>query len=349
MPNIAVIVPVYKAEASLRRCVDSILSQTYPNICLVLVDDGSPDRCPEICDGYAAADSRVHVIHQRNSGPSAARNHGIDWVMKHTDCSYLAFIDSDDCVHPAFLQRLYEAVQTTGAKAAMCTHRYIGPRDSLEIAENEASCSAQVMSAEDLMIHQAASFNYPWGKLFPRSSFLELRYPVDVSFGEDNLIIFKALFGCEQVVYLDEKLYFYFYNAEGITKSPWSERSLQVFLGIEAQMEYYKANGYNRAYRKATELYIQQCAYQIHRIRENKADLEKNRRHLNDLKDRMRTMLRGSGYSLRENFFWYEALHPQTAKVQIMMNRIRRNLNENGLAVTLRKLAGRIKKQGSNQ
>ena len=346
MPGIAVIVPVYKAEAHLNRCVDSILSQTYPNICLVLVDDGSPDRCPGICDGYAAADPRVHVIHQSNSGPSAARNHGIDWVMEHTDCSYLAFIDSDDCVHPAFVQRLYEAVQTTGATAAMCGHRYIGPRDSLEIAENEVPGSARAMSAEDLMLQQAASFNYPWGKLFPRSSFRELRYPVDVSFGEDNLIIFKALFGCETVAYLDEKLYFYFYNAEGITKSPWSERSLQVFLGIEAQMEYYKANGHHQAYRKATELYIQQCAYQIHRIRENKADLEKNRRHLNDLQDRMRAMLCDSGYSLRENFFWYEALYPQTAKVQSLMMRIRHNLKENGLAGTLRKLAGRIQKTG---
>ena len=344
MAEIAVIVPVYKVEAYLNRCIDSILAQTFSDFDLILVDDGSPDQCPGICDGYAAADSRVHVIHQSNSGPSAARNRGIDWVMENTDCVYLAFIDSDDCIHPAFFQRLYEAIRTTGSGAAMCAHRYITPHDSLEIGKNDGTCSAQVMSAEDLMLQQAASFNYPWGKLFPRSSFRELRYPVDISFGEDNLIIFKALFGCETVAYLDEKLYFYFYNAEGITKSPWSERSLQVFLGIEAQMEYYKANGYGRAYRKATELYIQQCAYQIHRIRENKADLEKNCRHLNDLKDRMRDMLRSSEYSLRENFFWYEALHPQTAKVQSFMMWIHRNLKENGLVGTLRKLTYRVRK-----
>lgn len=344
MPEIAVIVPVYKAEDHLNRCVDSILSQTFSNFDLILVDDGSPDKCPEICDAYATRDARVHVIHQDNSGPSAARNHGIDWAMEHTDCSYLAFVDSDDCVHPAFLQLLYEAVQTTGAKAAMCGHRYIGPQDSLEIGGSGAAGSAKVMDAEDLMIQQSTSFNYPWGKLFPRKSFEELRYPVDVSFGEDNLIIFKALFGCEQVAYLDEKLYFYFYNAEGITKSPWSERSLQVFLGIEAQMEYYKANGYNRAYRKATELYIQQCAYQIHRIRENKEDLEKNRHHLNDLKDRMHSMLRSSEYNLRDTFFWYEALCPKRAKVRSVMMRLKHNLKENGLTGTIRKLTDRVRK-----
>lgn len=343
MPLIAVIIPVYKAEAYLSRCVDSILSQTFSQLRLVLVDDGSPDRCPEICDIYAKQDSRVHVIHQCNSGPSTARNKGIDWVMEHTDCAYLAFVDSDDCVHPSFLQRLYEAAQTTGAKAAMCGHRYIGPRDSLKIWETEESSIAQVMSAEDLMIRQAASFNYPWGKLFPRECFLEQRYPVDVSFGEDNLIIYKALFACEQLVYLEDKLYFYFYNAEGITKSPWNERSLQVFLGIEAQMAYYKDNGYDRAYRKATELYIQQCAYQIHRIRENKADLEKNRLHLKNLKARMRAMLRSSEYRLRENFYWYEALHPLTAKVWSIMMRIIRNLRENGLTGTLRKLTDTVR------
>lgn len=344
MPIIAVIIPVYKAEAYLSRCIDSILSQTFSDFALILVDDGSPDQCPQICDAYARQDTRVHVIHQYNSGPSAARNKGIDWVMEHTDCAYLAFVDSDDCVHPSFLQRLYEAAQTTGAKAAMCDHRYIGPQDSLEIGETEEISSAQVMNAEDLMIRQAASFNYPWGKLFPRESFLELRYPVNVSFGEDNLIIFKALFGCEQVAYLEDKLYFYFYNAEGITKSPWNEQSLQVFLGIEAQIAYYKDNGYDRAYRKATELYIQQCAYQIHRIRENKADLEKNRLHLKNLKARMRAMLRGSEYSLRENIYWYEALHPQAAKVWSIVMRIIRNLKENGLTGTIRKLTDRVRK-----
>lgn len=347
MAEIAVIVPVYKVESYLCRCIDSILAQTYSDFDLIMVDDGSPDRCPEICDEYAEQDARVHVIHQSNSGPSAARNHGIDWVMKHTDCSYLVFVDSDDCVHPSFLQFLYEAVQTTGAKAAMCGHRYIGLQESLEIEEVGTSGSVRVMDVEELMIKQSANFNYPWGKLFPRASFAELRYPEDVSFGEDNLIIYKALFGCETVAYLDEKLYFYFYNAEGITKSLWSERSLQVFLGIEAQMEYYKANGYDLAYRKATELYIQQCAYQIHRIWENKADMEKNRYHLNDLKGRMRSMLRrGDGYRLRENFYWYEALYPKTAKVQSVVKRIRRNLKENGLLGILRKLTDRVRKNG---
>ena len=214
--------------------------------------------------------------------------------------------------------------------------------DTFEVRDSDTLGTLRAMGAEDLMIEQAETFNYPWGKLYPRESFAELRYPEDVSFGEDNLIIYQALFACGTVAYLDDRLYYYFYNAEGITKSPWSTRSLQVFLGIVAQMAYYKANGYDRAYRKATVLYIQQCAHQIHRIREGKADLAENRPHLRDLKTKMRAMLRENReFSLDDHFYWYEALHPHGAAARLMARRVRRNLAENGIAGTLRKLTGR--------
>lgn len=342
MPDIAVIVPVYKAEAFLSRCVDSILSQTFSHLRLILVDDGSPDRCPEICDGYAAADERVHVIHQKNSGPSAARNHGIDYVMENTDCSHLVFVDSDDCVHPDFLRLLSAAVRGTGAKAAMCGHQYIGPLDSPELPEVSTTPVLQVMDTETLMVTRSDGFNYPWGKLFPRACFETLRYPEDVSFGEDNLIIYKALFDCGTVAYLEDKLYLYFFNAEGITKTPWSERSLQVFLGIEAQIEFYRAKGFDRALRKETELYIQQCAYQIHRIRENPEVLRKNLHHLKALKANMRDMLRRNrDFRLRDHFYWFEALHPGVAAMRSAVHRLRTNLQKEGLVGTLRKILRR--------
>ena len=103
MPTISVIVPVYKVEPYLNRCVDSILRQTYQDFELILVDDGSPDRCGEICDEYARQDSRVHVIHKENGGLSDARNAGIDWVEANSDSRWLIFADSDDWVHPELL------------------------------------------------------------------------------------------------------------------------------------------------------------------------------------------------------------------------------------------------------
>ena len=109
MPTISVIVPVYKVEPYLNRCVDSILRQTYQDFELILVDDGSPDRCGEICDEYARQDGRVHVIHKENGGLSDARNAGIDWVEANSDSQWLIFADSDDWVHPELLARLLDA------------------------------------------------------------------------------------------------------------------------------------------------------------------------------------------------------------------------------------------------
>ena len=106
MPTISVIVPVYKVEKYIHRCVDSILSQTFTDFELILVDDGSPDNCGKICDEYAEKDIRIHVIHQENGGLSAARNAGIDWVFANSDSEWITFIDSDDWVHPEYLERL---------------------------------------------------------------------------------------------------------------------------------------------------------------------------------------------------------------------------------------------------
>ena len=115
MPLISVIVPIYKVKEYLNRCVDSILSQTFTSFELVLVDDGSPDECGEICDDYAIKDDRIIVIHQSNKGLSEARNTGIDWAMKNSDSEWLTFVDSDDWIHPDYLRLLYDSAIKTNA------------------------------------------------------------------------------------------------------------------------------------------------------------------------------------------------------------------------------------------
>ena len=121
MSEISVIVPVYKVEPYLRRCVDSILAQTFPDIEVILVDDGSPDGCPAICDEYAQLDKRVKVIHQKNQGVSAARNAGLDWVFANSDSQWISFVDSDDWVHPRFLAYLYQAAVEYNVKISVCS------------------------------------------------------------------------------------------------------------------------------------------------------------------------------------------------------------------------------------
>lgn len=118
---ISVIIPVYNVETYLCRCVDSVLDQSYRNIEVILVDDGSPDGCPAICDEYARQDDRVRVIHQENAGLSGARNAGIDAAKG----AWLAFVDSDDYLAEDFLSRLYEACVSTGSDMSVCRWEYV--------------------------------------------------------------------------------------------------------------------------------------------------------------------------------------------------------------------------------
>ncbi len=117
-PLLSIIVPVYKVENYLPKCIDSILAQTFTDFELILVDDGSPDDCPALCDAAAEKDARVRVIHQKNGGLSAARNAGLDAARG----AWIGFVDSDDYIAPEMYEVLYQAVQSTGADLALCDY-----------------------------------------------------------------------------------------------------------------------------------------------------------------------------------------------------------------------------------
>lgn len=132
MAKISIIVPVYKVENYIRRCVDSILAQTFTDFELILVDDGSPDNCGKICEEYAKKDERIVVIHKENGGLSDARNAGIDWSLKTSNSRWITFIDSDDWIHPNYLEFLYRAAKNTNCKISICGYN--------EIREGNGNC-----------------------------------------------------------------------------------------------------------------------------------------------------------------------------------------------------------------
>ena len=127
-PIVSVIVPVYKVEKYIHRCMDSILGQTYDNIEIILVDDGSPDNCPQICDQYAKADERVKVIHKANGGLSDARNEG----LKHISGKYVFFVDSDDFIDRNAIKYMVDLAENYCADIVQCD-REIGNRDSFSV------------------------------------------------------------------------------------------------------------------------------------------------------------------------------------------------------------------------
>ncbi len=253
MAEISVIVPVYKVEKFLHRCVDSILGQTFRDFELILVDDGSPDNCGELCDAYAARDSRIHVIHQQNGGLSAARNTGIDWVMAHSHSHWLAFVDSDDWVHPQYLQQLYAAAEHSLCKISACGFFRTGGEP---LPEGE-DFSIQSMSADDYYcgsLHEGVTA-VAWNKLYHRSLFKKLRYPIG-KLHEDEFTTYKAVYQAGRIGVTPARLYAYYQNPEGIMRSEWNPRRMHVLEAFEEQIAFAREQGNDRLQQKTVLKYI---------------------------------------------------------------------------------------------
>lgn len=238
MAMISVIVPVYKVERYIHRCVDSILDQTFSDFELILVDDGSPDNCGTICDAYAAKDSRIHVIHQENGGLSAARNAGIDWVLSNSDSQWITFIDSDDWVHPDMLSAVYDAAVENRVKVCICGH-----------ADTDGETPGGQQKPYEVKLYTPESFltSIACAKLYHKDCFESIRFPVG-KIHEDEFTTYRILFQYDTIAFVNTPLYFYFHNMNGITRSQWSPKRLDAVEARRGQTDYFKKHGFKRAY-----------------------------------------------------------------------------------------------------
>ena len=253
MPEISVIVPVYKVEQFLHRCVDSILSQSFVDFELILVDDGSPDNCGAICEDYKAKDSRIHVIHRENGGLSAARNTGIDYVMAHSDSEWIAFVDSDDWIHPDYLRVLYDTAKQTRCNIIACG--FFRTEGGAFPAEQDFS--VQCLRADDYycgQVHGGVTA-VAWNKLYRKSLFKDLRYP-EGKLHEDEFTTYRAVYETGKVGVTPAVLYAYYQNPEGIMRSQWNPRRMHVLEAFEQQIDFAREAGNDRFLRKIAEQYL---------------------------------------------------------------------------------------------
>lgn len=202
-PKISVIVPVYKVELYLRKCLDSIVRQAYRNLEIILIDDGSPDNCGAICDEYAEQDNRVRVIHQSNGGLSSARNIGLETATG----DYIGFVDSDDWVEPEMFQLLIEKLGSSGADIAICGRAEEYP-DMRILRVCPKSCVMQREEALKALLENDVIQNFVWDKLYRRELFDELRFPEGKSY-EDMAIMHKLFLRSQKVACITETLYHY--------------------------------------------------------------------------------------------------------------------------------------------
>ncbi len=240
---ISVIVPVYGAEKYLSKCLDSIIHQTYQELEIILVEDGSPDRSGEICDAYAAKDGRIKAIHQENGGAAVARNAGLDIATGE----YIGFIDPDDYISPFFYEELYRALQEQDASIAICDYQTFAENTEPELQKEAADQTTYEMLCTDQekirysFLEKYVHSILLWNKLYKREIWNKLRMP-EIRAYEDEAVLYKILYEAEKMVYLHKELYFYMIREKGsITTSDFSERRLVRLDVLQERMEYYIA------------------------------------------------------------------------------------------------------------
>lgn len=233
-PLVSVIVPCYNVEHYLPKCIDSILSQTYRNLEIWLVDDGSPDNCGTICDEYAQKDARIKVIHQQNRGLSDARNAALDVMTGE----YVVCVDSDDHISPTHVEGLYHLIEKYSAQVAVnsfCafmenTEPYPAKKPNTDIVLESGSKAVETMFYQELFDSSA------WGKMYEAGLFDDVRYPSGLLF-EDLPTTYRLLLKAEKVVFNDEQSYFYLLRSNSIEGTAFSLHKLDSGLQVMAMMD----------------------------------------------------------------------------------------------------------------
>lgn len=208
--KVSVIVPIYKVEPYIRKCIESIISQTYKELEIILVDDGSPDSCGAICEEYAQRDPRIRVIHQENKGLAGARNAGLHVA----DGDYIGWVDADDWIEPDMYEYLVEGLQHYDADIAVCGHMEHG-------RDGETHCGwekTEVMDTEEALeclLKNCTLQNYVWDKLWRRELFERISFPEGRTF-EDIAVLHRLFIKARRVVCLPEEKYNYLLRAGSI-------------------------------------------------------------------------------------------------------------------------------------
>lgn len=256
-PAITVIMPVYKVEKYLRRCIESVLSQTFHDWELILVDDGSPDTCGAICDEYANKDSRIIVIHQKNQGLSAARNTGI----RAAKGSYLYFIDSDDFIPSDALEFEYNLAIAENVDFVIAGHSRVEPDGSIHADTTRWPERATTEEVQLALLRDKLP-NFAWGRLSRRSLWENLRFPVGVLI-EDMHVTPRLAYKAEKIAYTKRSLYYYSNeNTDSIMHSggaSYIRRKYGQFLGWivhEKTAREYAPEYVNECVAKATHLAV---------------------------------------------------------------------------------------------
>lgn len=224
---ISVIIPVYKVEEYLEQCIDSVLNQTHKNLEVILVDDGSPDKCPEICDKYALKDNRVRVIHKENGGISDARNYG----LKVATGKYIAFVDSDDWIERDMYEHLFNLMVEHNADIAECGVNWCYKNKTVSAKSNSTICVDMHTAMCGFLDRSLKIAPTVWNKLYLRDVVKQVNFPYG-RLHEDGFYTWRAIYSCKKYALSSECKYNYRQDRIGSIMTTQSEINLKSYYDI---------------------------------------------------------------------------------------------------------------------
>ena len=242
---VSVIVPVYNVESYVAKCIESIVNQTFKDLDIILVDDGSRDSSGSICDRFAEKDKRIRVVHKENGGLSSARNAGLDIAIG----DYIVFVDSDDYINQKMVETLYSAIIENNADLSICNYIHVNEKGE-EIGISELRITQpQILSSEWMLERISKGWTFgaiAWNKMYSNKIFNGLRYPLG-RINEDEFISHRVMAQAETAVIIPNVLYYYLLRQGSITKTGFNLKNLDSiyafidridFLGTLGKAEY---------------------------------------------------------------------------------------------------------------
>lgn len=247
---ISIIIPVYKVEKYLEKCIQSVINQTYENLQIILVDDGSPDNCGKICDEYAKKDHRIEVIHKSNGGLSDARNKGLEIAKGE----YIGFVDSDDYIESDMYEVLYNLLKQYNSDVSICNFYTVSQgKIAIKNVDNGIKEYNRIEILKEILLDNNIQ-SYAWNKLYKKELFDEIKYPIGKKY-EDIGTTFYLLEKCNKVVVTGKPEYYYINRKDSIVNSITESTITDYIELIMQRYDYIEENvkelsSYNKDYLK---------------------------------------------------------------------------------------------------
>lgn len=257
MVELSIVVPIYNVEKYLKKSVDSIIDQTFKNVEIILVDDGSTDSCGEICDEYEKKDNRIKVIHKVNGGLSSARNAGI----KASIGRYIGFIDSDDWINPKMYESMINLATNYDADIVQCDFIKVYNNNVYVKEDNEEKYDilSNLDAMENLYNENVSKTIVTWSKIYKRELFDDILFP-EGKIHEDKFTTYKLLYKSNIIIDLHKKYYYYRQTPNSIMNGSYTIKKLDALQASQESIDFYKKNNLNVLYRKALNRYLFEIA-----------------------------------------------------------------------------------------